>query len=200
MILWRLRLLLRLRSGCEYGILIDVERLMMIQKFEISKNPNILIDNNFDYKLITLENIKLDDSYENINILDVVDVYVENYSEQYANFQQQISQFTHANGWIHMSGKFTFGIKNSKIDTINLKGKYIENLTKFKEKHIISVYGEPDKILVDADDWGIDYVEHAKILVYTDKKLYFFIDSDSKKLKEIHIGNINEKFFSSRTI
>lgn len=164
----------------------------MINKFEIAENPNILLNKDFDYKMVELEGNKLNGDYNNINILDVTEVHVEDYKEKYSNFTKKIEQFENYNGWIHMSGEFSFGIYNQKINQISLRGKYIETLMEYNEKDIIKVYGNPDKILK-----SVDCFVNARIFVYSNNKLYIFIDIDSNKIREIQIGNVNEEFYHS---
>ena len=169
----------------------------MMKKFEIAENPEILLDKEFNCNSVQLEGHNLNGDYRKINVNDVIDVYVENYEEQYANFKKQIEQFDKYNGCIHMAGKFAFAIKNQKISQIILRGKYIDNLMKLKSTDIINFHGKPDKILIEIDPWEWTEVENKEILVYSKKKLYFFIDSRTKRVSEIHIGNVNEKYYSS---
>ncbi len=169
----------------------------MMKKFEIAENPEILLDKEFNYNLVQLEGHNLNGDYRKINIDDVTEVHVENYEEPYANLKKQIEQFDKHNGWIHMAGNFAFAIKNQKISQIILRGKYIDDLMKLKSTDIINFHGNPDKILIEIDPWEWAEVEDATILVYSNKKLYFFIDSRTKKVSEIRIGNVNEKYYSS---
>ena len=172
----------------------------MTNKFEIAKNPKILLSKEFDSNLIELDGVKLNEEFRKVNISDVVEVHVNDSKEEYLNFTKKIEQFDNHAGWIHMAGNFSFCIKNKKVDAILLKGKYLEQLKGYQYKDIISVFGTPDKILVDFlfDLWGD--TEDAKILVYTKQKLYFFIDVKSLKVKEVHIGNINEKQYKPEDI
>jgi len=172
----------------------------MPKNLEIADNPNILLIKDIDSNLIQLEGIKLNEDVKKINIGDIVDIHVIDYEEQYSNFAKKVEQFNNHDGWIHMAGDFTFGIKNKKIDSILLKGKYVDKLRKFQYQDIINALGSPDKILVDFlfDLWGD--TEDAKILVYSKQKLYFFLDVKTLKIKEVHIGNINEKQYEPEDI
>ncbi len=167
----------------------------MNKNFEIAENPEILIDKDFDCNLVQLEGLKLGDDYRKINLLDVVDIYVRNYNNPYANFTDRLEQFKKHDGFIHMAGKFVFDIKNQKITEIIFRGKYIDELKNYDGQKIVDVHGKPNKVLTDSITWVFDYVEYAKILVYSDKKLYFFIDTDTRKINEIRIGDVDENVF-----
>ncbi len=159
--------------------------------FEISENPKILVDKNFDFKLVRLEGLGLGDDCGRIRLVDVVDVYVEGYNEPYANFTDRIKQFKIHDGFIHMAGKFSFGVKNQRINEIKLTGKYMDSLKKIDKERVINVHGDPSEILIDSITWGFDPVEYGKILVYLKKKLHFNIGSDTGRIKEIIIGDID---------
>ena len=167
----------------------------MSKNFEIAENPEILIDKDFDCNLVQLEGLKLGDDYRKINLLDVVDIYVRNYNNPYANFTNRLEQFKKHDGFIHMAGKFGFGIKNQKITEIIFRGKYIDELKKYDGQKIVDVHGKPNKVLTDSITWVFDYVEYAKTLVYSDKRLYFLIDTDTRRINEIRIGDVDEKVF-----
>ena len=168
-----------------------------MNRYEIADNPEILLDKEFDCLSVLLEGNMLNGDYRKIEIADVTDVHVENFEDPYANFMKKIEQFDKHDGWIHLAGKFAYGINNQKISQIILRGKYIENLMKLESSDIINFHGKPDKVLIETDPYEWAEVEDAKILVYSNKKLYFFIDSNTKRVREIHIGNINEEFYSS---
>ena len=167
----------------------------MGKNYEITENPKILFDKKFDSNLVQLEGLKLGDDYRKINLHDVVGVYVRDYKDPYANFAKCIEQFDKFDGFIHMAGKFSFAIKDQKVSAIMMSGKYIDILKGYDAQMIVEVCGKPDKVLTDSVTWVWDYVEMAKILVYVEKRLYFFIDPDTKKLSEIRIGNVNEEAF-----
>ncbi len=167
----------------------------MSKIFEIAENPKILIDKDFDSNLISIEGLKLDDDYRKINLRDVVEVYVRNYSNPYANFTERLEQLKSHDGFIHMAGRFGFGIKNQKIIEIIFRGKYIDELKNYDGQAIVDFCGKPNKVLTESITWVFDYVEYAKILVYSDRRLYFFIDTETKKVSEIRIGDVDEKFF-----
>jgi hypothetical protein len=167
----------------------------MSKSFEISENPLILIDKDFDCRLVQLEGLKLGDDYRNINLPDVVEVYVADYKEPYANFAKRIEQFETGCGFIHMAGHFSFGIKNRKIIEIKLSGKYMDELKNYNDQNIISVYGKPDKWLTDPIMFIDDFIEKANILAYSERKLYFFIDLKTKRIYDIRIGDVDEKFY-----
>jgi len=167
----------------------------MSKNFEIAENPEILIDKDFDSQLVQLEGLKVGDDYRKINLRDVVEVYVRDYKEPYANLTTRIEQLKNHDGFIHMAGKFSFAVKNQKISEIKLSGKYIDVLKQYDAQRIIEMYGKPNKVLTDSITWVWDYVEYTKILAYSDKKLYFFLDSDTKKISEIRIGDVDEELF-----
>jgi len=160
------------------------------KNFEIAENPEILIDKDFNSKLVQLEGAKLGDDYKKINPLDKAQILLHNY-EPYANSAERIDEFKNYDGAIHMAGKESFIIKNQKIADIVLRGKYIDNLKQYNEQKIIDVYGEPNKV------WRDD-LEDEKILGYSDKRLYFFIDRNTKRINEIIIGEVVEYEYSGK--
>ena len=181
---------------------IEVERfakksmdIKMSKIFEIAENPKILIDKDFDSNLLSIEGLKLNDDYRKIDLLDIVEVYIRNYSNPYANFTERLEQLKNHDGFIHMAGRFGFGIKNQRITEIIFRGKYIDELKRYDEPAIVDFCGKPNKVLTDSITWVFDYVEYAKILVFSDRRLYFFIDTETKKVSEIRIGDVDEKFF-----
>ena len=166
--------------------------------YEISTNPSILIDENFDPDLVQLEGIKLGNDYTKIEYSNIVGVYVIDYDEPYSNFSEQLKQFRNKNGFIHMAGKFSFGIKNQEINEIKLSGKYIDSIQKIKKKDIVKLFGNPDIVLTDSIYWGgADYCVYGKILAYLDKKLYFNIDEKTKRVSEVLIGNVDHSRYDS---
>jgi len=158
---------------------------MIGKNFEIAENPEILIDKDFDSKLVQLEGVKLGDDYNKINLLDIVEIHLRNCIEPYANFAERLEQFKNYDGGIHMTGKESFVIKNQKIANIMLYGKYIDSLKQYNEQKIIDVHGEPNKV------WNDD-LEDEKILGYSDKRLYFFIDRNTKRINQVIIGEVIE--------
>jgi hypothetical protein len=169
----------------------------MSKNFEIAENPKILLDQNFDFKQIQIEGLKLNENYKSIQLINIVDIYVEDCDYLYDNFTKRLEHFEKHNGVIHMAGKIAFKIKNQKIDLIILRGKYIDKLKSYSSKEITNTFGKPDKILTNSISWLIDYVEYAKIYAYADRKIYFFFDEETKKIDEIQIGNFNEAFYDS---
>ena len=167
----------------------------MGKNFEIAENPQILIDKDFESDLIQIEGLKLGDDYRKINLRDVVDVYVRDYSNPYANFTERLEQFKNHDGFIHMAGRFGFGIRNQKITELIFRGKYIDELKNYDGQKIVDVHGKPNKVLTDSITWVFDYVEYAKILVYSNKRLYFFIDTDTRRINEVRIGEVDEQIF-----
>jgi hypothetical protein len=146
---------------------------MIDKNFEIAENPEILIDKDFDFKLVQLEGVKLGDDYKKINLLDIDQILLLNY-EPYTNSAEKIEQFRNHDGGIHMAGKGTFIIKNQRITDIVLRGKYIDNLKQYNEQKIVDVYGEPNKV------WNDD-LEDEKILGYSNKRLYFLSTETPKE-------------------
>jgi len=164
---------------------------MIGKNSEIAENPEILVDKDFDSKLVQLEGIKLGDEYKKIHLLllDIVEVYVINSTEPYANFTKRIELFKNHNGFVHMAGKFGFGIKNQKITEMRLYGKHIDDIKQYNKQKIIDVHGTPRKI------WVIDD-EDEKVLAYSNKKLYFIVDRHTEIINEVRVGDINEEIYS----
>jgi hypothetical protein len=165
------------------------------KSFEIAANPEILVDKDFDSKLVQLEGIKLGDDYKKINLLlpDIVEVHMFNSTEPHADYKKQIEQFKdefkNHNGYIHMRNKFGFVIKNQKTAEIMMYGKCIDYLKQYNIQKITAIHGNPRKI------WVIDD-EDEKILAYSDKKLYFFVDRYTEIIREVRVGDINEEPYS----
>lgn len=168
----------------------------MSKIFEIAENPKILIDEDFDSNLISIEGLKLDDDYRKINLLNVVEVYVRNHSNPHAGITERLEHLGNNDGFIHMTGRLGFGIKNQKITEMIFREKYLDELKNYDRQTIVDFCGKPNKVLTESITWVFDYVEYAKILVYSDKRLYFFIDTETKKVSEIRIGDVDEKFFT----
>jgi len=168
---------------------------MIEKKFEIAENPKILVDKDFDSKLVQLEGVKLGDDYKKINLLlpGIVEVHMFNSMEPYAHYKKQFEQFKDEfkdnNGYIHMAGKLGFVIKNQKITEIMMYGKCVDSLKQYNVQKIIDVHGNPRKI------WVIDD-EDEKILAYSDKKLYFFIDRYTEIISKVSVGDVNEEIYS----
>ena len=160
---------------------------------EIATNPDILIDLEFNSNQILIEGLKLNEDYNNIPLIDIVEIYVEDYDCSNSNFTKRLAKFKTHSGAIHLAGEISFHIENQGIDQIILRGKYIDNLKNYGSEKLLSVFGEPDKILSDYIDWAYDHQEYAKIYAYSSKKIYFFIDIETEKINEIRIGNLDEK-------
>jgi hypothetical protein len=168
---------------------------MIDKNFEIAENAEILIDKDFDSKLVQLEGIKLGDDYKTINLLlpNMAEVQMiiftdADYKALY-RIEQFEDEFKEHNGYIHIARKFGFVIKNQKITEIMMYGKCVDNLKQYNIQKIIDIHGNPRKI------WVIDD-EDEKILAYSDKKLYFFVDRYAEIIREVRVGDVNEEPYS----
>lgn len=167
----------------------------MIKDFEITRNPGILLDQDFDHRQIQVEGLKLNDDYRKIELIDIIEVIVKGHYDFNDNFAKRLAKLSKYDGNIYLPGGLNFHIVNERIAAIALGNKYIDNLKKYGTARIMEVHGPPDKVLTDSLTWVTDYVEYAKIFVYSDKKLYFFLDTDTGRIDQVIIGDVDERVF-----
>lgn len=168
----------------------------MGKNFEIAENPEILVDRDFDPNQVQVIGLKLYDDYRRIPSVEIVGVGVEGYDDSLDNFTQRLEKLSQYNGWVRLAGQLSFRIENQRIVEIVIMKKWLGKLSKYNGEQIMSVYGNPTEVLTDSLTWVTDYVEYAKVLVYSEKKLYFFIDTHTKKVNEIRIGDVDRRRFS----
>ncbi len=166
---------------------------MMDDSFEISKNPEIFFQKEFDFTKISVENVKLDSHYDEIDLYDIVEIHIKDYDYSNDNFTRRLEKFKTHNGFIHLAGGITFEICDQKITQIILRKRYLNRLMQYGKKEIVDILGKPHKILKDENLWdnGVD----TEILLYKPGSVCFFIDVQTGKIKEIHIGDLKEKYY-----
>jgi hypothetical protein len=154
--------------------------------FEISENPEIIFQKEFDPNQFSVEKIRLDSHYSEIDLYNIVSIYIPQYDYEKDNFSRRLESLKKQNGWITMAGGTGFSIVSQKVSSIFLGIRYIKRYENSVEKDIINQIGNPDKILMKkySESSGI---ERERILFYEQKMLCFFIDKN-QKIKEIRIG------------
>lgn len=163
----------------------------MNQQFEISIHPEIIFQKDVDVSLISVDGVKLNDDYDEIDFYEIVYIYLKEYDFENDNFTRRMEKFKTHNGYIHLAGKLSFSITDQRVTNITLKRKYIEKFLLFGKEEVIAALGKPDRILLEDNDWSIGTID-TEIFVYANGQLFIFIDTQSKKVNEIRLGIMDE--------
>lgn len=163
--------------------------------FEIIENPKIIVDKAIDSNQVQVNGLRLGDDYQRIRLEDVDYVHVQDYDYSNDNFTKRLEQLKKHDGNVNIVGGLCFFIKNKKVAAIRLQENYVDRLRSYDHKKIIKVYGEPDRVLRDSRTWVTEYA-YAMVLAYSKRRLYFFLDPNTKRPKEIHIGDLDERRYA----
>lgn len=154
---------------------------------------NILLDRHFDYRTISVENLRFGDSYTKIDFDKVADIYVDG-ETTVMNLHEKYDRLGFSNGYIHIEG-LTLEISNAIIKSVSVADKYIRQVNFRNRKDIELEFGVADEVMSEGIMWGVGYSIEAKVLVYRTLKLYVHIDPETDELKKIHFGEVNEKMY-----
>ncbi len=164
-----------------------------------------LIQNEITAAQLEIGFFKLGRNFEVIDVFEINDIYVENPTAEGYNFEnsnftikERLEKLKMFNGWVHLAGGLSCGIKNQIISDFRLSKKYIESINYFTREDIINFNGKPDYELIDSMSGGMDYSIDNYILVYESKGLNFFIDPDKNTLTEIYTGKLDKDKYEIR--
>jgi hypothetical protein len=163
--------------GC--GIIgnLDGINMDMDSEFEVSLHPEIFLRKHLDVSRVSVDHVKLNDHYDEIDLYDIIDIYIRDYDYSNDNFTRRLEKLKTHDGFIHLAGKISFGIVSQKVNQIILRGKYMEELTKLGKEEIIQIHDQPDKIRLEENSWEIGVID-TEILIYNPGNICFFIDNE----------------------
>ena len=158
----------------------------------------LFINNQFEVNSYRVGNVGLGASTSDIDYFDITDVYVDVQGYENMRFKDRIELLNKGKGWVHCASGVSFGIKKGIVKQIKLSGRYLQD-NKTDRKSLISSFGIPDAELVDDMSYSeFDYGVDSYVLVYRKRGIYAFLDPRTDKLKELHFGEFNEKFYGKK--
>ena len=158
----------------------------------------LFLDRQFEANAFKIGKVSLNSSIENIDYMEIVDIYVDKKGYEQLNFSDRIELLKKHKGWIHYASGASFEIKKGIVKQIKLSTRFFQN-NKTKKSDIIKIFGKPDKELIDDILYsGFDYNIDAYILVYRKKNIYAFIHPKTEILIELHFGDFNESYYGKK--
>jgi hypothetical protein len=172
---------------------------------KIDKNKvRDLVEGNISLNDFEIDSIKIDQNFRVIPKEEINDIYIINPENDGYNFEnsdftiaERIEMLEKLNGYIHLAGGLNCRIENKKIVDLRLSRKYIEFVKEYTKQQVFDYHGKPTFELIDDMAFGgFDYSIENYILVYETKRISFYFDPNSLKLKEINTNKLNYKCFT----
>jgi hypothetical protein len=152
-----------------------------------------LLDANANLQDFNVSQIRLGSSISEIDLNVVQDIYVEGHDDE--ENTKKIVFLQNSFGWVHYRNGVSFMFKKGRVQRIKIASQDLINLGIHKSE-VIDNHGLPDKTLVEkADFLVLPNAILSRILVYRTKQLYFFINPQTEKVREIHFGEFDEKSY-----
>ncbi len=166
-----------------------------------------LVENLISIQEVHIDRICIGSDIKEIPIKEIVELHIslakdesKDYIESNYTITERFEMFRNHKGWIHMAGGMTLEIKDAKVESIKLSKRYIENISHYTRKDLISNFGQPDFELEDAHPWSVGTDIEFYILVYRDKNINFFIDPNTNKLSAITSRELDKSHYGIRVI
>jgi hypothetical protein len=165
-------------------------------------NIEAVFNKDFKPSSFAAKDIKFGEHYGAIDVTEIIDVYVFDFDNSNYNFSERLGKLKTNQGWVHLAGGLSLGVKDQKIDNIMFSKKNIQNLAKFNKNEVIELLGIPDLELDEGTSYGgIDYVVEYYILVYQAMMLNVYLEPEKMTIAKLSIGGImNENTILTKKI
>ncbi len=160
----------------------------------LPSNINEVLKKEISSNFVRFGEMTLHANYSTIPYLEIIEIYVIEGSNN-GTFTTRLEQFKTNNGWVHLAGGLTLGIKNEQIELFLIRDEYIKEFD-LTQAEILRRLGNPDnneKDIIYHNSY--DASPDSELWIYFQHELKFWFEIDNKTLLEMQIGGLGNLIY-----